>query len=255
METLQEVSRVLQRLDIEVHRDTLSVTNIVEAPIDIVSLFGVKALVDRELAHVKRLDGKHQEAFDIAFDSFVSAEAVWDVVDWDDMDLYRQFLIEMFGEERLALEEETRAAIRRCLPLYRSQQLVDCFERLKAQDKSDSWRLVARQCARLAQTLDDDLREQTILDGNRREVDWYRYWSLSEGWARARLSPQELQEFLNKQEETASKHRLETYFFGESWQKMPEKAQERLINVDEAWFSQGPASGLRACVERLTGSR
>lgn len=202
VKTLQEVSRILYLLE-----ETRAVTNIVDAPIGIVSLFGVKALVDKELAHVKRLDGRYQEAFDIAFDGFVFAEAVWDAVDWDDMDLYRQFLIEIFGEERLALEERTRAAVRRCLPLYQPQQIADCFELLRAQDKSDNWRRVARQCERLALTLDDDLQEQTILDGNHREVDWYRYWSLSEGWATARLSPQELHEFLHKEKETASKDR------------------------------------------------
>ena len=113
VETLQEVSRILYLLGIERRQVTLPVTDIAEAPSVIVTLFGVKALVDRELAHVKRLDGKHQEAFDMAFDSFVSAEAVWDAVDWDNMDHFRQFLVEVQGEERLPLEEETRAAIRR----------------------------------------------------------------------------------------------------------------------------------------------
>ena len=116
--TLQEVSGILYLLGIQVHRDAFLPTDFMEAHSDIVSLFGVKALVDRELAHIKRLDGKLQEAFDIAFDSFVSAEDVWEAVDWDDVDLFRQFLIQVNGEERLALEEETRAAIRRCLPLY-----------------------------------------------------------------------------------------------------------------------------------------
>ena len=251
VETLQEVSRVLQRLDIEVHRDTLSVTNIVEAPIDIVSLFGVKALVDRELAHVKRLDGKHQEAFDIAFDSFVCAEDVWEAVDWDDVDLFRQFLIQVNGEERLALEEETRAAIRRCLPLYEPQQLVDCFEGLKAQGKSDSWRLVAHQCARLAQTLDEDLRETIVLDGNHEATDWYGYWNRARGWAEDHLGPQELRELRKADEEEASERRLKGYFFGESWEVIPEKAQERLVNVDEAWLSRARRRDIGAVLNDL----
>ena len=153
-------------------------------------------------------------------------------------DLFRQFLIEIMGEERLALEEETRATIRRCLPLYEPQQLVDCFERLKAQDKSDNWRLVARQCARLARTLDDDLREQTTLDGNREAADWYGYWSRARGWAEEHLGSQERREQRKADEEETSERRLKAYFFGESWETIPKKARERLVNVDEAWLSR-----------------
>ena len=251
VETLQEVSRILYLLGIERRQVTLPVTDIAEAPSVIVTLFGVKALVDRELAHVKRLDGKHQEAFDMAFDSFVSAEAVWDAVDWDDMDHFRQFLVEVQGEERLPLEEETRAAIRRCLPLYQPQQLVDYFEELKAQDKSDSWRLVARQCARLARTLDDDLREQTILDGNREETDWYGYWNRARGWAEDHLGPQEYRELRKADEEEASERRLKGYFFGDSWERIPEKAQERLVNVDEAWLSRARRRDIGAVLDDL----
>ena len=85
VETLQEVSRILYLLSIRVHRDTLAPADFMEASSVIVSLFGVKALVDRELAHVNSLDGRYQESFDLAFDSFVSAEDVWEAVDWDDM--------------------------------------------------------------------------------------------------------------------------------------------------------------------------
>ena len=186
-----------------------------------------------ELARIAHVDGRHQEAFEMAFDSFVSAEAVGDAVNVD-----REFLLEMVGKDRLATQEEMRTTIDRCLPLWEPQWLVDCFEGLKRQDKSDDWRLVARQCAKLAQTLDDDLRDEPILDGNREEVDWYGYWSRARGWAEEHLGPQEYRELWKADEEEASEHRLKAYFFGGSWEAIPEKAIERLVNVDEAWLSR-----------------
>ena len=41
-----------------------------------------------------------------------------------------------------------------------------------------------------------------------------------------------------KADEEASEDRLKGYFFGESWEKLPPKAQERLINVDRAWLAR-----------------
>ena len=176
VDTLQKVRRILHLLEIEYDQNRLSVTDMAESHSSIVSQFGVRSLVLSELAKVRFSDGNHQEAFEMAFDSFVCAEAVWDVVTLD-----REFLIEVFGEEALALEEETRYAIRRCLPLQDPQQVVDCFEALRWQDKSDDWRLVARQCARLAGTIDEALSESSVLDGNRQEIDWYGYWRRAPG--------------------------------------------------------------------------
>ena len=191
-----------------------------EAPhSSIVSQFGVRSLVLSELAKVRFSDGKHQEAFEMAFDSFVCAEAVWDVVTLD-----REFLIEVFGEEALALEEETRAAIRRCLPLQNPQQVVDCFEELKRQDKSDNWRLVSRQCARLSGTIDEALSELTVLDGNRQEIDWYGYWRRAQGWAEEHLGPQEYRELLKgPMKKRHQENRLEEIFL---WRVVEECTRE-----------------------------
>ena len=243
-QALQEVSRVLHCLDIGGDN-----RGIVEAHFSIISLFGVKALVDRELARVKSLDGKYQEAFDMAIDSFLSAEEVWDALVWDDMDLYRNFLIEVRGDDQL--EGQMRATIRGCLPLYQPQQLVDCFEELKAQDKSDSWQLVARQCARLAQTLDEDLRETSVLDGNQEAIDWYGYWSRARGWAEGHLGPQDLRKFRKAEEEEGSEVRLKGYFFGESWEKIPAKARAHIINVDVTWLSKARGGAIWAVLNDL----
>ena len=193
----------------------------------------MRSLVLSELAEVRSIDGKYQEAFEMAFDSFVCAEAVWDVVT-----LNREFLIEVFSEEALALEEETRAAIRKCLPLHDRQQVVNFFEGLRRQDKNDDWRLVARQCARLAATIDEALSESSVLDGNRSEIDWYGYWRRAQGWSEEHLGSQDYRKHLKADEEEASEKRLKGYFFGELWEKIPPKAQERLIYVDMAWFAR-----------------
>ena len=231
--TLWEVTRILHLLEIEYDQKSLFVSDLADAHSVIVSQFGVRSLVMGELAYSMSIDGKHQEAFEMAFHSFVCAEAVWDAVNVD-----REFLLEMVGENRLAAQEEMRTTIGRCLPLQEAQQLVDCFEGLKAQDKSDSWRLVARQCARLAQTLDDDLRESIVLDGNHEATDWYGYWNRARGWAEEHLGPHEFRELRRADEEEASERRLKAYFFGASWEKIPERARGRLVNVDEAWLSR-----------------
>ena len=246
LDTLQRVSRILHLVGINYNRNRLSVSYLAEAPHDMVSQFGARSLVLRELAKARSVDGKYQEAFEMAFDSFVCAEAVWDVATLD-----REFLIEVFGEEALALEEETRAAIRRCLPLQSPQQIVNCFEGLRRQNKSDDWRLVAHQCARLAQTIDDDLSESSVLDGNHQELDWYGYWRRAQGWAEEHLGPQEFREFLRGQEEEASRDRLERYFFGELWEKIPPKAREHLVNVDSAWFDKSRGRALGAVLNDL----
>ena len=246
IKTLQEVNRILHLVGIGYSRNRLSVSYLAEAPHDMVSQFGVRSLVLSELAKARSLDGKYQEAFEMAFDSFVCAEAVWDVVTLD-----REFLIEVFGEEVLELEEETRYAIRRCLPLQNPQQVVDCFEELKRQDKSDNWRLVARQCARLADTIDEDVRESRVFYGNRQEIDWYGYWRRAQGWAEEHLGPQELRELRKAYEEEASEDRLKGYFFGDLWEKIPAKAREHLVNVDSAWFDKSRGRGLGAVLNDL----
>ena len=246
VKTLQELSRMLHLVGIDYNRNRLSVTYLAEAPHDMVSQYGVRSLVLSELAKVRSVDGKYQEAFEMTFDSFVCAEAVWDVVD-----LPREFLIEEFGEEVLALEEKTRDAIRRCLPLHDPQQVVDCFEGLKRQDKSDDWRLVARQCTRLADTIDEDMSESRVLDGNRQEIDWYGYWRRAQGWAEEHLGPQEYRKLREDDAKEASADRLERYFFGESWKDITEKAQERLVNVDSAWFDKSRGRDLGAVLNDL----
>lgn len=128
---------------------------------------------------------------------------------------------------------------------------MDCFEDLKRQDKSDNWRFVARQCARLAQTIDYDLWESSFLDGNRQEIDWYGYWRRAQGWAEEHLGSQELRKLQKQYEEGASEDRLKRYFFGESWGKIPQKARDRLINVDRAWLAKPRGGDIGAVLNDL----
>lgn len=246
VDTLQEVSRILHLVGVRYNRNRLAVSYLAEAPHDFVSQFGVRSLVLSELAKSRSFDGKYEEAFEMAFDSFVCAEAVWDVVTLD-----REFLTEEFGEEILALEVETRDAIRKCLPLQNPQQVVDCFEELKRVDKSDNWRLVARQCARLARTIDEDLRELSVLDGNHQEINWYGYWCVAEGWASAQLSQKEYLKLRRQDERDASEERLRRYFFGGSWENIPERARGRLINADHLWFSHARGAAIDAVLNDL----
>ena len=215
----------------------------------IISQFGVHSLVHGALSSVKYLDGDYENALLLAVSAVVSFDAVTDVVDVD-----REFLSENFKEEHIvSIEVLIRMLIQRNFKSVNlnSQHIVNAFEGLKMLGNSQNWRLVARGCSLLAGTTDWKLRELEVTDEDGKRENWYAYWYRAEGWASAQLGQNELRDYLRQQEMDASEKRLRGYFFGETWRNIPEKARERIVNVDVLWFTEARGAANDAVLNDL----
>ena len=69
------------------------------------------------------------------------------------------------------------------------------------------------------------------------QVTWGEYWRGAKAWASAQLSRSEYREMRRRDDLDASERRLEKYFFGDNWSKLPVRAQERIIVADIIWTS------------------
>ena len=68
-------------------------------------------------------------------------------------------------------------------------------------------------------------------------VNWGEFWHSASTWAIAQLSPSEYRKMRDADEKEAAERRLQRYFFGSNWSKLPERTQERLVNADINWNS------------------
>ena len=142
--------------------------------------------------------------------------------------------------------------------------VVDTFEGLKRLGKCDDWQVVVRHCDLLARidtvefhkirvrVQEEDaghswnrpfrfsgpILESGFLIEPGSLVPWYDYWLRAKEWAIAQLSPNEYRELRRQDERDASEGRLKRYFFGDNWSNWPQKARDRLINLDTLWFSE-----------------
>jgi hypothetical protein len=127
------------------------------------------------------------------------------------------------------------------------QEVVDTFEALRLQGKSESWHLIARRCKALADAWgmagrdyegSESDPEEKVIGSNGEEENWSEYWHRAQGWAEGQLGQNELREYQRWIESEASETRLKRYFFGDSWKNIPQKERERLVNADLFWFSE-----------------
>ena len=65
-----------------------------------------------------------------------------------------------------------------------------------------------------------------IAEEDESEVTWSEYWHGAKSWASAQLSRSEYREMRRLDELEDSEWRLEKYFFGDHWPKLPVLAQE-----------------------------
>ena len=79
-------------------------------------------------------------------------------------------------------------------------------------------------------------------DGNL-VLSWSEFWHSAGAWASSQLSPGNLAEFLQKKQETEAGSRLENYFFGSIWSRLPVRARERMVNADMIWNAAQRGSG------------
>ena len=219
----------------------------------------------------------------MAVDAFTTSLKVDDALPHDE-EYLKEFLMEDWLGEEEELEEEIERdlEVRReilmeeSLPIPEPQFIVDAFEGLKRQAKSEDWRVVVRHCDLLAGTTsvevkgsrvlvaeetDESWREyhnpgwqekvRAILGNDGKNELWDVYWHHAKGWAEAQLGQNDLRDFLRQQERDASEKRLSRYFFGETWRNIPEKAREHMVNVDVLWFSEARGAAIDAVLNDL----
>lgn len=260
-QTLNEVWRFLRILEKEGYIErVVGYSEEKLPPYETASLHGVASLVLSGIFHIKYRNGEYEEAL------FVALDVLWDRGYLEEASSYggpmspaemRRIFTEVVSEgshpsnDARNVEEEKRYEKEldvyqtiQCVGLGRAltpQQIVDAFEGLRMQGKSEDWGHVASVCKRFVSdweySEDRSLLLERVTDTDGREEPWILYWRGAEAWASAQLEPNQLLDLWHQQERDASQKRLKRYFFGEAWRNIPEKAQGRLVNADHLWFS------------------
>ena len=126
-------------------------------------------------------------------------------------------------------------------PDLRAQVVADWFEALKDGPDTRKYDLsaLAMTCDKLSSLTDVlDRDGEGLVDGEGRRVTWYVYWQRAVGWAEAQLTPDQLRDLREEQEDKRAEDRLRAYFFDEAqWDALPERARDELLLADKAWMS------------------
>ncbi len=164
-QTLQEVVRVLYLLGIDymetekIYRSIYRMSGIVSSLFDlnnvegaggdVVSLWGVRALVLNKLLAIKTIDRDYDEAFRLGTEAVALFEYVSEAANIDEESLIKDGIVEDYSLEE---DQKIRSAIRAHLKpeVLEPQWIVDAFEGLKGLEDSDNWLMVARNCRLLA---------------------------------------------------------------------------------------------------------
>lgn len=67
---------------------------------------------------------------------------------------------------------------------------------------------------------------------------WAEFWYEAKVWVSVQLSPSEYRKMREEDKKNEAESRLKTYFFGEDWAMLPDRAKDRLITADILWNSR-----------------
>ena len=136
-----------------------------------------------------------------------------------------------------------------------AQAAVDWFEALKGGPDvhKQDWSALAVTCNDLSDLFERDIE---VVDDKGGTWDWYTYWQRAASWAEAQLTPDQLRDLLQAQEDKAAETRLRAYFFADDqWEALSKGARDALISADRAWVSSRNKSqvlnGLRIATEDI----
>lgn len=209
-----------------------------------VSTNAVCGLIQLELSRVSRANGSYVEA--IHYLDQASTSYIWAIDEIEDARGSDDLWIDPpdpNGEKRARLDLR-----RRLTPLpVSARDAAAPFNQLKDSPPSDAnWRQLAEDCRGLAilpelewEVFSCVETPEYITDPDTHfELSWSEFWHSAAAWASARLSPGEYRELREADIAAAAEHRLETYFFIDTWSSLPEGAQERLVSADVNWNSR-----------------
>ena len=154
----------------------------------------------------------------------------------------------------------TDPLVRRGLGNVSPEDITSIFLALKERGQANSWSEVVKDCKNLfystymfgmqdnTYTRFADGESERVTEWVMNEPPWVRdefgealtwgeFWHGAWTWASAQLSPSEYRKMREEDEKSTSESRLKSYFFGQDWSALSDRAKERLITADVLWNS------------------
>lgn len=251
LDCLREVDRAMVRLSLlnQSERGIGEVLDRDPAQTFLLSTYAVGAKALAELGRVQHRQGNYAEALHYI---------AWAVVD-------ASYAAERYvADEPYAAESDLQG-----LPLATSlslkerliggldnishREIASVWQKLKEVGQPDSWVQVAQDCNYMLEASElpylfsntGGYWEAGILewfDGFAAESElrltWTEFWLVAKTWVSAQLSPSEYRKMREEDKKNEAESRLKTYFFGQDWAVLPDRAKDRLITADTLWNSQ-----------------
>ena len=241
------------------------------------STLAVTAISYVSLSRVSRIEGRHVDAlhylaesgrlYEYARPTPLGIDDMWPLgSDWRHTEYVGETLMdECVTGIRISLKEitDTFEIIRRGASLIDdwSRIVVDCRTLAghaycwKFSEFEDDVELYRDEDEGVDEILALHFHHARVTEEDGSEVRWGEYWHGAKEWASAQLSQSEYRKMRRLDERDDSERRLEKYFFGDSWSKLPVRAQERVIVADIIWtsYQRVDVEALLNQLQRATG--
>ena len=239
---LHEVERTMGRLSLWIPGDPPDLT---EGFASLISAVATSGIVFVELSNVCRSEHRYADALGYLaratryYDEAAECNAALDPSLWDN---------------RLEVETQLQRRLKAHLDALKVslEDAKGLFDQVKANRRRvDDWRQVADDCRALMNALHVSGVDDEIQDERGDMIGWRECWNGAQTWARAQLSPTELQEYHSRDEEEAARDRMRLYFFGETWATLTCRAQAAIVNADLHMHSKERRQRLEAIINEL----
>jgi len=208
----------------------------------------VKAMLWAKQFHKHSTSRSHQRALENLFEAsqlcWDADNELYDCVDCERVDDWIAStagrMVRLRGNEIITPGpgiEAAGAGFHLVSSLVTAQIAADSFEGLidQSPDTTD-WEGVAQWCRTIQVIWEEPAPNPNVkskfwpLDETARD-----FWVMARGLALKKMSPDALVSFMDQKDKSQSESRLRTYFFGELWDRLPDKAREALISADREY--------------------
>ena len=242
---LYEVERAMDRLALELSlkEDPPSLT---DGFASLISAVAVSGTVFVELSKVCRSERRYTDALKYLAKAtrFYDEAAICSPIDW----------APDHREDNYEVEMRTRRRLQRHLGDL-EVSLEDArglFDEVKTNHRRvGDWSQVAEDCRALMNANWVSGSSDEFRDEHGDLIGWQAYWNGAQTWARARISPTELQELQARHEQEAAIRRIRLYFFSETWDILTSRAQAAIVNADLHMHSRERGQRLDAALNEL----
>ena len=251
LDCLREVDRAMLRLRIldRSERGISEVLNQDPAQTFLLSTYAVGAKALAEIGSVQHREGNYVEAmryiaWAVYEASYAAARYVADEIYTAESDLKGL---------PLATSCSLKDYLTKGLGNISHREIASVWLKLKETSQPGSWEQVARDCNSMLAAYElsyeysyyddnnpvpgtlDWFEDFTVAGGH--SLSWTEFWYGAKVWASAQLSPSEYRKMREEDKKSESESRMRTYFFGEDWAMLPDRAKDRLITADILWNS------------------